>query len=227
MLEALNDEGLLTSPADFYTLQVDDMLELDRVGRRLAEKLVGRVEAKREVPVATFLRALGIEELGSHVSKILAREYDSIDEILQVEAEELAAIHTIGDIIADKVTTGLATHRELIEELLEEVDVVFPPSATEVEESDSPVAGKAFLFTGTLESMKRKDAQKHVEERGGLTPSGVKKDLDFLVIGDADLERFESGWRSGKLKKAEKYNGSGSSIQIIGESQFLEMLGIE
>lgn len=227
MLEALYEAGLLTTPADFFTLRVDDMLDLDRVGRRLAEKLVRRVDERREVPVATFLRSLGVDELGSHVSKILAREYDSIEEILEVDAEELAAIHTIGDVIAESVTAGLAAQRELVDELLESIDVVFPPSVDAVADIDSPVAGKAFLFTGTLESMKRKEAQQRVEALGGLTPSGVKKDLDFLVIGDADLERFEGGWRSGKLKKAEKYNGSGSNIRIIGESEFLQLLDTE
>lgn len=223
ILEALFDEGLLNKLVDFYTLEADDMTELDRVGEKTAEKLIARVDEKRRVPVATFLRALGIDELGSHVSKILAREYESMDEVMGVEAEELAAIHTIGDVIAERVTAGLAANRETIDELLAHIEVVFPAPREEVVDADSPVAGRSFLFTGALESMTRKEAQKRVQEHGGDTPSGVKKDLDYLVIGDADLEKFNDGWRTSKLKKAEAYNADGANIQIVGESQFLTL----
>ena len=66
--------------------------------------------------------------------------------------------------------------------------------------------------------------EQRVQELGGETPSGVTKDLDYLVIGDGDLEKFEGGWRTSKLKKAEKYASEGSDIQIIGETQFLSLL---
>lgn len=224
ILEALFDEGMLAAPVDFFLLTADGMTELDRVGRKLADKLVARVDGRRSVPVATFLRALGIDELGSHVGKILATEYGSIDEILAVTQDELAAIHTIGDIIAEKVTEGLQARAEEIHLLLEHIEVEFPVARDTTNDGDSAVAGKSFLFTGTLESMGRKEAQKQVQELGGETPSGIKKDLDYLVIGDGDLEKFEGGWRTSKLKKAEKYNDDGGNIQIIGETQFLALL---
>ena len=89
--------------------------------------------------------------------------------------------------------------------------------------SSGGVQGKKFLFTGTLASMKRKDAQTQVQGAGGSTPSAVVKDLDYLVIGDADLKKFEGGWRSAKLKKAETLQSKGSPLKIIGESQFLSL----
>ncbi len=226
LLEQLYDAGYVTEPADFYTLTVSELCDLERVGEKLAEKLVARVGEKRNVRVETFLRSLGIDELGKHVSKILARECDDLEAIFALTEEELAAIHTIGDVIAHKVVTGLELNRQLIDDLLEHVDVTFPEpiDPAEFDEND-PVAGKSFLFTGALESMSRKDAQKIVTSRGGETPSGVKRELDYLVIGDADLEKFNEGWRTGKLKKAEQYNDDGSSIAIIGESAFLELVG--
>lgn len=225
LLEQLYDAEFVTEPADFYTVTVSELCELERVGQKLAEKLVQRVAEKRKVPVERFLRSLGIEELGKHVSKILAREKDSLEGIFAMTEEELAAIHTIGEIIAHKVVVGLERNRALIDDLLEHVEVTFPePIEIEADEND-PVAFKSFLFTGALESMSRKEAQDRVRERGGETPSSVKKDLDYLVIGDADLERFNEGWRTNKLKKAETYNDEGSEIAIVGESQFLDMLG--
>ena len=225
MLEALFDAGYLARPVDFFRLTTSDLQDLDRVGRKLADKLVARVEERRAVGVATFLRALGIDELGSHVGKILATHYDSIDAILATTQGELAAIHTIGEVIAAKVTGGLAAQTDEIRELLQFVTVEFPVSSSTGVDSDSAIAGKSFLFTGALESMSRKEAQARVSELGGETPSGVTKDLHYLVIGDADLERFEGGWRTGKLKKAASYNDGGAKIAIIGETQFLALLG--
>lgn len=224
LLEQLYDAEFVTEPADLYTLTVSQLCELERVGQKLAEKLVSRVADKKRVPVERFLRSLGIEELGKHVSKILAREKDSLEAIFDMTEEELAAIHTIGDVIANKVVTGLDRNRQLIDDLLEHVEVEFPEPIEIDADDDDPVAFKSFLFTGALESMTRKEAQEKVKNRGGKTPSGVKKDLDYLVIGDADLEKFKEGWRTNKLKKAEGYNDNGSSIAIIGETQFLELL---
>ncbi|MEZ4461304.1 MAG: NAD-dependent DNA ligase LigA [bacterium] len=223
LLEALYDEEIVTSPADFFTLTVQEMLELDRVGRKLAEKLVERIAERRSVRADIFLRALGIDELGNHVSKILIEHYPSLEAILAVTRDELAAIHTIGDVIADKVTAGLQARREDILELARMLDLRFPTEADRAP-TDAALSGKKFLFTGALEAMSRKDAQKKVVALGGETPSGVVKDLDYLVIGDADLEKFRGGWRTSKLQKAEAYNAEGGNIQIIGETEFIALI---
>jgi DNA ligase (NAD+) len=220
LLENLYEAEVVTSPADFFHMTAEDMMRLERVGRKLAEKLVEKIRERRKVRADIFLRALGIDELGTHVSKIIAQRYDSIEKILAITEEELAAIHTIGDVIARKVTTGLQHRREDILELADLLDLQF-----QVEEpKEGGLSGKKFLFTGALEAMSRKDAQKKVNALGGETPSGVIKDLDYLVIGDADMEKFRTGWRTNKLEKAEQYNSEGGKIQIIGESEFLALL---
>lgn len=229
LLEALYDARFITEPADFYTLTVEQMCSIERVGPKLAERQVNRIAQKREVPVETFLRALGIDELGRHVSKILATHFQSLDEILAVQPEQLAEIPTIGDIIAQKVTDGLQTHRVLIDDLLQHIQLIFPapqPEDAQLDETEntSPLYKKSVLFTGALESMKRSEAAALVEARGGSTPSSVVRTLDYLVIGDADFEKFQSGWRSSKLKQAEQYNAQGGNIQIIGEQAFLKLL---
>lgn len=229
ILEQVVDEGLVTRAIDFYALEASQLLPLERMGEKLANKLIDQIDQSREVAAHVFLRALGIDELGKHVSKILAREYDSMEEVFAVTSDELAEIHTIGEVIAQRVTEGLAARREEIEALLEEITVTFPVTAGDGEDEELPdtaLAGKRVLFTGTLESMTRKEAQARVLEAGGETPSSVSRTLDYLVIGDADLERFNAGWRSSKLKKAEKYNAEHdeADIKIIGESEFLALL---
>ncbi len=223
LIETMFDGGLLTQPADLFELSVEKLTTLDRVGEKLASKLVDKISEQSEVPVEMFLRALGIDELGNHVGTILATHNENLNAVLAMTKEELASIHTIGDIIAEKVTEGLKLNKDVIAGLTKYISVVFP-SDNPAEEIDSAISGKAFLFTGTLESMGRKDAQKRVKELGGTTPSSVTKGLDFLVIGDKDYEKYEGGWRSGKLKKAEKYIADGAALRIIKESEFAKMV---
>ncbi len=222
ILETLYEAELVTAPVDFFAITPEDLMSLERVGRKLAEKLVEKIRERRKPRAEVFLRALGIDELGNHVSKILAQRYDSIEAILDIKEEELASIHTIGDIIAQKVCSGLEHRREDILELAEILEIQF----IKEEPKDGELRGKKFLFTGAMESMSRKDAQKKVQALGGETPSGVIKDLDYLVIGDADLEKFKGGWRTNKLEKAEAYNRDGGDIKIIGETEFLGLIDL-
>lgn len=222
ILETLYEAELVTAPVDFFAITPEDLMSLERVGRKLAEKLVEKIRERRKPRAEVFLRALGIDELGNHVSKILAQRYDSIEAILNIKEEELASIHTIGDIIAQKVCSGLEHRREDILELAEILEIQF----IKEEPKDGELRGKKFLFTGAMESMSRKDAQKKVQALGGETPSGVIKDLDYLVIGDADLEKFKGGWRTNKLEKAEAYNREGGDIKIIGETEFLSLIDL-
>ncbi|AWV88105.1 DNA ligase (NAD+) [Bradymonas sediminis] len=227
LLEQLYDSGLVSDPSDFYTLTREELTSLERVGTKTADTLLERIDQRRRVRAEHFLRALGINELGRHVSELLVETYPSLDAILAVPVEELVAIPTIGEVIAEHVTKGLAQKAELIESLRSKIELVFPEPKSESDAdapSDSPVAGRSFLFTGTLESMTRSEAQKRVRALSGDTPSSVLKSLDYLVIGDADYEKFEGGWRSGKLKKAERYNSEGSAISIIKETDFLALV---
>ncbi len=139
----------------------------------------------------------------------------------------MAGLSGVGEIIAQKVIGGLADNKEKIDELLAEVTLTWP-SATVAGDGDAgPLSGKSFLFTGAMLSMKRGPAQKMVTDQGGKAASGVSANLDFLVLGDKDFPRYEDGWRSSKLKKAEKLIQGGADLQIISESQFLEMMEAE
>ncbi len=225
LLEQLYDAELVSEAPDFFSLSLEELTSLERVGDKLAEKLLARIDERRNVRVDVFLRALGIDELGRHVAELLADHFESVDDILAVEAQQLVDIPTVGEIIAEKVTAGFREKAGLIEALRAQLELVFPEPSAEPADIDSPIAGRAFLFTGALESMTRKVAQQRVAELGGQTPSSVSKSLDYLVMGDADIERFEAGWRSSKLKKAEKYNADGAAIAIIGETAFLDLIG--
>lgn len=212
ILEQLYLNELVVDPADLYMLTVEELLPLERMGETLAEKLVRNIQAKRELPLATFLQALGISELAHHTAAILAKMGD-IEKILKVSEEDLTAIHSIGPAIAQSVVHGLHEKRDLIHKLLKYIKITAAPKAV-----SHKLGGKSFLFTGTMVAMERKQAQSMVEQHGGVIVSGVSKTLDYLVVGDG------SGAGS-KLPKAEKLVKDGAPLQIISESQFLKMLG--
>lgn len=212
LLEKLYSEGLVTDPSEFYELRADQLLQLERMGDVLADKLVRNIASKRELPLDVFLRSLGIRELGKHSSQILAHEFGTLERVLKVSKEELSAIHTIGDVIADEVVGGVKAKRALIDKLLKHVRVLH----AERKKPGGTLAGKSFLFTGALLAMLRGDAEKLVEEKGGVVAGGVGKSLDYLVVGDG-------GGAGSKLDKAKKMQAKGEKVKILTEAEFLKM----
>jgi DNA ligase (NAD+) len=214
MLEQLYDASLLRSPADFFTLLPAQIAGLERSGDKIAKKLVAEVDKRRTIELATFLRALGIDELGRKVSQLLADRYRTLDAVLGVGIEELAALHGVGDSIATSVVLGLAAARPRIDALR--------PHLTFVErtrETTGIFAGKSFVFTGKMVAFARSDGEKRVRERGGDVLSSVTKALTYLVVG-AD----KSGPKSTKEKAADKQIKEGAPLKILSEEAFLAML---
>ena len=219
LLTQAHDRELLRTPADFYTLQAGDLLELERVGPKLADKLLKEVADHREVPLTTFLRALGAEELSHHASGILADNFLTLERVRQATPEELEPLHGIGEIIARKVVDGLAEKSALIDALITHVTVLDHVPETQPTGAAAPLAGLSFVFTGALEHMNRKEAQLRVKALGAEAPSGVSAKLTYLVVGGDPAAK-----KSGKQNKAEAYIAKGAATIIISEDDFIKML---
>ncbi|HSA59550.1 MAG TPA: NAD-dependent DNA ligase LigA [bacterium] len=217
LIEKLYDNGFVLDPADFYTLKKEDLLELERMGEVLATKLIGNVQDKRELTLDVFLRSLGIRELAKHASKLLARNYGTLEKLQEVSEEELSAIHTIGPIIAKEVVEGLKKKKPLINKLLKHVRVGLRSIAPL--QKTGPLSGKKFLFTGSLIAMERGEAEKLVEAKGGEIASGVTQDLDYLVVGDG-------GGAGSKLDKAKKLQTKGGKVAILSETNWKKLVGL-
>lgn len=209
LIAKLYETQMVVDPADFYSLTADDLMKLERMGDVLATKLIRNINDKRELPLDVFLCALGIREFGKHASKLLVEKYGTLEKILKVTKEDLAEIHSIGDIIAGVVVDGLKEKRHLIDKLLKEIKI----TKIEKRKATGPLADKKVLFTGALVAMERKAAQKLVEENGGTAVDTFTKDIDYLVVGDG-------GGAGSKLEKAKKVQ----SIKILGEKEFFKML---
>lgn len=215
ILDLAWESHLVRSPVDLYTLTAEDLSKLERVGEKLAQKLIGQVDARRRLPLAVFLRALGVPELGSHVSALLADRYGTLERVRELTVEELANVHSVGEVIARSVIGGLAERAELIDALLKHVTIEAPKKVAQ----DGPLHGLSFVFTGRLEAMDRKVAQQAVRGLGAETPSAVSSHVTHLVTG---IEK--DGAKSTKQKSAEKLNAKGAGIEILDEAAFLRLL---
>ncbi|MBL8739824.1 MAG: NAD-dependent DNA ligase LigA, partial [Myxococcales bacterium] len=215
ILSGAYDAGFLSSPADFYKLTWEQLAKLDRCGEKVAKKLIKEVDKKRKLELGTFLRALGINELGKKISELLANQYGTLDAVLALEEAELAAAHGVGGVIAKSVVDGLKEMRPLIDDLAKVVELSAPAKGG----STGPLAGKSFVFTGKMVAFARSEGEKRVRALGGAVLGSVAKGLDYLVVG-AD----KTGGPSTKQKAADKLIAAGASLKIIGEDEYLAMV---
>ena len=216
MLEQLYDNGYVEDLPDFFRLTKDDILTLERTGEILASKLIDHIQSRRKIPLAMFLRSLGIPELAKSSSQLLVKNFRTLEKIRSAGEEELAAIHGIGPVIAREVVQGLKEKSKTIDKLLKLVTIDEKAAAKE-----GKLSGQSFLFTGKLATMERGSAEKAVEALGGEIAGGVTKDLDYLVIGSEGYKNREKG---NKWLKAEAFIQKGAGLRIISEEDFLTMI---
>lgn len=214
LLEAAYNKGLLRSPADLYRLTRADIVTLDRAGEKLATKLLAEIDKARRLPLATFLRALGIPDLGKHISQLLADRCHTLDAVLAITEAELAALHGVGEITAANVVGGLAALRPTIDALRNHIEIIVAAAA------DGPLVGKTFVFTGKMVAFSRSEGEKRVRAKGGAVASSVTKSVNYLVIGDD-----KSGGPSTKEKAADKLGAAGVAITRLSEAELLALLG--
>ncbi len=207
LIEQLVDKGLVKDVSDIYRLDKETLMSLDRVGEKLAENLLTAIERSKGTTFAKFIYALGIRHVGEFVAKLLAERFKNLENLRSATKEELLKIDGIGEEIADSVVSFFKEEKNLktIEKLLS-YGVHF---LDENKEEKSKIAGKSFVFTGTL-SKPREYFKELVEKKGGIVRSSVSKNLDYLVVGENP---------GSKLKKAEQLG-----VKIIGEKELMELL---
>ena len=224
IIRKLYDNGLVKNFGDLFRLSTEKLLSLERMGDTLAQKLIDEINSKRTIHLATFIRALGIPEIGSNISELLANNWPSLEQIRRLGKDDLLAIHGIGESIAESLVTGMHEHRLEIDDLLSLITLETVSEISPNADTSHPFYGKSILFTGKMAHLERKAAQEAVKKVGGKTPDAMSKHIDFLVIGDEGSPLLGDGKKSTKHKQAEKFITEGGALKIISESEFLRML---
>jgi DNA ligase (NAD+) len=205
------DEELVKDLSDLYALKKEQLLELEGFAEKSATQLIEGLEKSKRAALPRFLIGLGIRHVGTHIAKVLAQHYGSLEKIQKASNEELQTIHEIGSEIAASVENFFQEERNLqvIQRMkkfgvqVKEVDIV-------AEEVLQPLAGKSFVLTGALEGMTREEAKQKIESLGGRVTSSVSKQTDYVVAGT------EPG---SKLEKAEKL-----VVPVLDEPSFKSLL---
>jgi DNA ligase (NAD+) len=184
-VETLIDKGMVQTPADLFTLTEADLVPLERMAEKSAANFVAAVEAARQnATLAKLIAALGIRQVGTRTARTLAEHFSDLDALGAATAEELTALPDIGPEVAASIREFFDSeaNRQLLARFktIGLWPVSQPKPAAPV---DSPLAGKRFLFTGTLPDLSREKAQVLVEAAGGKVVSAVSKKLDYLVAG--------------------------------------------
>ena len=210
VINALLDAGLVRDAADLYSLKKEDVLKLERMGERSADKLLAAIAASKANELDKLLFALGIRHVGAKVARTLAVEFGSMEALLIAEADQLAAIRDIGAVIAESVVTWLSvpTNRDLLERLAAAgLTMTFTAPASS---EDNPFFGKTLVFTGTMPTLGRAEAKTMAQDVGAKVSGSVSKKTDYVIAG------AEAG---SKLEKAQALG-----VTVLDEAEFLKML---
>jgi DNA ligase (NAD+) len=205
-------------PADLYSLTVDQLVELERVGGTSAQNLIDEIDRSRQRPLPKLLTALGVRHLGPAASLALTNEFHTLDAIMSRSEEELAAVDGVGEVIAGTIVSWFdqPANRAFIERLRDGGVSFGDPARAEAAAAarasiPQTLDGRAVVVTGTLAGYSREEAAEAISSRGGKSPGSVSKKTLALVVGDSP--------GASKLTKAEALG-----VPILDEAAFEQLL---
>ncbi len=212
VIDLLLEEKLVGGIADIYTLNMFQLVVLDRMGTKSAQNLLNAISESKKRDLPRLITALGIRNVGIRTAQELCKHYPDMVSLMNATTEELQKIGDIGPIVAESITAFFADekNRALIGRLKE-----YGINMKLIQQEALPqiLEGKTFVFTGTLSSMTRQDAGEIVRQLGGKVSSSVGNSVDYLVAGSSAGSKQEKALALG--------------ITILTEQQFLEMAGKE
>ena len=211
LVDQLVSTGLVKRYGDLYRLTLEQLVELERMGKKSAENLLANIQASKSRGLARLLNGLSIRHVGQRVAQVLAEHFGSLDALQAASEEQLAEVNEIGGVIAKSVYDFLHSEhgRETIEDLKQlGIDMSAPKRA--VPSGSGPLAGKTIVVTGTLAGYSREEIQDKIAALGGRVSSSVSKKTDFVLAGE------EAG---SKLDKANKLG-----VKVIDEEEFERLI---
>ncbi len=208
---AVIDAGLVKDVGDLYSITGEQLLSLERMGEKSADKLIRNIELSKNRPLANILYALGIRHVGYETADALVRHFGSMDGIAQASEERLTSVPGIGPKVAQSIAAHFAQeNNHVVIDKLRQAGVRLETDTSAQDESSLTLTGLQMVVTGRLDSMSRSQAEDRIKELGGSVGSSVSKKTRYLVVGE------EPG---SKLEQAHKLG-----TQILDEAQFLKLL---
>jgi len=212
LVDQLYDEGLVKNVADLYSLSVEQLMKLERMGKKSAENLIHALEASKHPTLARFIYALGIREVGETTAKSLANHYRSFEALRHTDAETLQTIDDVGPIVANHIVYFFQQehNNDVIDALF--AAGIEPQIPEEINPEELPLKGHTYVLTGTLQHLKRNEAKAQLEALGAKVSGSVSKHTTAVFAGEK---------AGSKLTKAEALG-----VPIKNEEDLLALLKI-
>jgi DNA ligase (NAD+) len=211
LVARLYNKGKLTSLADFFRIDRNALLGVERMGDKLADKILESIDKRRRVPLSRLLQSLGIRNVGEHIARVVATRVKSLERLRAMSVEDLMTIREIGPGVAQSIYDFF--HDDTTIRLL--ADMKDAGLVVEEEKSErpaeSPLADKIFVVTGTLSRFTRKEAEDMIRRLGGRAAGSVSAKTDYLVAGAGP---------GSKLDRALELD-----VPVVSEEEFIAMAG--
>ena len=214
IIDQLVEKEYVSTPADLFRLTAGKLTGLDRMGPKSAQNVVDALEKAKSTTLARFLYALGIREVGEATAANLANHFGELEKVMNADLDALIEVQDVGKVVATHVRNFMdeESNRAVIRELTEEIGVHWPQvEVVNIEEIDSPFAGKTVVLTGSLSVMNRDDVKERLIALGAKVSGSVSKKTDLLIAGEA---------AGSKLAKAQELG-----IPVIDEAEMIRLLG--
>lgn len=209
----LLDNNIIKDIADLYYIKKEDVINLERMGEKSAENLIKAIEKSKQNELYRLINGLGIKYIGVKGAKVLAKNFDSLDEIINADSVQLTNLEEFGDIMANSVVEFFKEEKNMtVINKLKEAGVNTESIKNKDESIVNIFEGMKIVLTGTLPTLKRNDAKEMIEARGGKATSSVSKSTTFVLAGE------EAG---SKLTKANELG-----VKVIDEAKFLDILNL-
>jgi DNA ligase (NAD+) len=210
LVDQLVDRGMVKSVADLYDLKLEQLVDLERMGQKSAERILRGIAASKSRPLPRVLNGLSIPFVGERTAQLLAEEFGSLDALAAADAGTLQRAQEVGPKVAQSIHAFFQTphSRELIERL-RQAGLTFTHEKPKRE--GGPLTGLTFVVTGTLPNLSREEAYAIIETAGGKTADSVSRKTSYVVAGEK---------AGSKLEKAQKLN-----VPVIDEAKLRELAG--
>ncbi len=209
VVKQLVENRLISTVADLYGLQQQDLEMLPGFAKVSASKLIANIENSKANSPDRLLFALGIKGIGQKNAQLLMKHFGSIEKLSETSPEEISAVENFGDILANNIFTAL--HEPHMTELIERLKSYGVNTVYQSDVKSDKLAGLTFVITGTLPDMTRDEAKTLIEQNGGKCSGSVSRKTSYVLAGE------EAG---SKLTKAQQLG-----VTVISQQQLIEMIG--
>jgi DNA ligase (NAD+) len=208
LVDQLLAKGLVRNIADLYSLKEEELLQLERMGKKSADNVLREIAASKKLGLERVIFGLGIRMVGERTAEFLAEHFGSIDALIEASEEELIEVNEVGPRIAASIREFFAEEKNLrLIERLRQAGLTF---TGERKVRGTNLSGMTFVLTGTLPTYARDDAKKMIEDAGGKVSGSVSKKTSYVVAGE------DAG---SKLDKARALG-----VKVISEAELVAML---